>query len=715
MARPKLRSPDQPLLVRCLLGMYEGLASLRLAVLLIAASAVVLAWATFVESWFGTEAVQFGIYQTWWFAAIVALLGLNVLAAALIRVPWERRQTGFVITHAGIIVLLVGCLLSRLGGIDAQMPVFEGSAGHVAFENTQHFELKVQPTGQDKAEPTTINIPFAAGPFNWQDYSADLIRVPWRHYPTLYWLPWRLAHRDWGTIYNDQGIQLEVLDYYSDSRLAPAPPLKLQVHAGGDNKSNKNQHNAPDAAWTSVSLDVRGIADPHSSHGRMGLGSRQQLSDGTRIVFWVAKNKAETEAFLQSGPVSPLGNEGQLVFHVAGQKYPIPIEKFEQKTRQPLGSTGIEVELDRLDPQFLGAVLRIHAPDTQPQRMVLLADFPEFSQQDYQHGVYGEYWVDTTKRSKESKEASKDSPESIHQPERPRIDIVQGADRKLYYRTWHSPQFGVVAPLPLGGTKITAFEKSASPVTLIVKQFTPHDQPGLKLQPVPFAAKRSNELKQRRVHLRLTVDGHQQEFWLAGLPKDPFGLIVDNDQQHMVNGKDRQVTVTLPWDKIDLGFQLHLHKFQRKLDPGSSQASHYSSLVELLDRDGNKVHKIRGNTDDKDNLIRITLNQPVNFFDPATGHSYRIYQEAFRGPWKPGDPEFDQLVGGSGTREELFLSWLTVNYDPGRGLKYAGSLMIVAGIAAMFYMRVYFFRPRMSLERNPLADHQETSDKQGLS
>lgn len=698
MARPTLRSPDQSPPVRFLLGLYEGLASLKLAVFVISASAAVLGWATFVESRFGTAAVQFGVYQTWWFAGLIALLGLNVLAAALIRIPWKRYQTGFVITHAGIIALLIGCLLSRLGGIDAQMPIFEGSAGHVAFEDSQHFELKIQPTGENPAEATTVNIPFAAGPFNWQDYSADWIRLPWSNASTLFWFPWRLAHRDWGTIYDDQGIRLEVLDYYSDSRLAPAPPLKLKVQSVGNADSEKNRDNTAGATWSTVSLDVRGVADPHSPHGRMGLGSRQSVAGGARIVFWVAKNQAETEAFLQSGPVGALGPEGQLVFHAAGQKFSIPLEKFQQKTRQPLGTTGIEVELDRLDPQFLGAVLQVYAPNSQPRRMVLLADFPEFSQQDDQHGVYGEYWIDATKRPQE---ASNDKPDSIHHPERPRIDILQGADRKLYYRTWHSPHFGDIAPLPLGGATINAFPKSDAPVTFVVEQFTPHDQPGLKIEPVPFAKKRASELKARRVRLRLTVDGHQEEFWLAGLPKDPFGLVANNDQQHVVEGKQRRVAVTLPWDKIDVGFKLHLHKFQRKLDPGSSQASHYSSLVELLDRDGNKVPHIDGNTGG--NLIRITLNQPVNFADPKTGRSYRIYQEAFRGPWKPGDPEFDQLVGGSGTREELFLSWLTVNYDPGRGLKYTGSLMIVAGIATMFYMRAYFFRPRLSSERSDSA------------
>ncbi len=49
-------------------------------------------------------------------------------------------------------------------------------------------------------------------------------------------------------------------------------------------------------------------------------------------------------------------------------------------------------------------------------------------------------------------------------------------------------------------------------------------------------------------------------------------------------------------------------------------------------------------------------------------------------------------------RDELYQSTLTFNYDPGRGLKYFGCLMIVAGIAAMFYMKAYFFarRPRQN-------------------
>ena len=39
---------------------------------------------------------------------LLAFLGDNILCAALIRYPWKKRQTGFVITHAGLLILLAG-------------------------------------------------------------------------------------------------------------------------------------------------------------------------------------------------------------------------------------------------------------------------------------------------------------------------------------------------------------------------------------------------------------------------------------------------------------------------------------------------------------------------------------------------------------------------------------------------------------------------------
>jgi hypothetical protein len=435
--------------MRLLLGGVEALASLKLAVLVIAASALVLGWATFVERWYGTPAVHFGIYGTWWFAGLLGLLGLNVLAAALVRFPWKKHQTGFVVTHAGIILLLIGCLQSRLGGIDAQLPIFEGDSGHVAFQDKQHFELRIEPTGPEGGKGKLVRIPFTPGPFNWRDYSADLVRLPWQDDGTLYWFPWRLAHRDFGLIYQGQGVELSTKDYQSDSQRRP---------------------------------------------------------DG-------------------------------------------------------------------------------------------------------------------------------------------------------------------------------------------------------KVVPLPFDKKKDQVLKQRRVRLRLSLDGRTETAWLDGLPMVPAELLgrsFRDGQQWTLSGKDRRVKIKLAWDEIDTGFRLYLHRFDRRLDPGTSQPSHYSSLVSRLPPESAAEAEARGRDPTaaiaKDRAaaqaekIPITLNEPVSFADPNTGLSYRMYQESFQGPFKPGDRAFDALAGPT-DRDELWESVLTVNYDPGRGLKYFGCLLVVAGIATMFYMRAYFFRP----------------------
>lgn len=68
------------------------------------------------------------------------------------------------------------------------------------------------------------------------------------------------------------------------------------------------------------------------------------------------------------------------------------------------------------------------------------------------------------------------------------------------------------------------------------------------------------------------------------------------------------------------------------------------------------------------------------------------------GPWLPGDPLYERFTARPGRTGEkpdrLEASVLTVNYDPGRGVKYLGSGLVVVGIFTMFYMRAYFFAPR---------------------
>ena len=145
MAQPKLVSPDQPFALRILLRGYEFYASLKLAVVLIFAMAFALGYATFVEAAYGTPVVQYFVYQTWWFNGLNILLGINIFCAAAIRYPWQRHQTGFVVTHIGLLVLLGGAAIGRQSGVDAQIPVFENRMERYAFDRTNlFFDVKLK-------------------------------------------------------------------------------------------------------------------------------------------------------------------------------------------------------------------------------------------------------------------------------------------------------------------------------------------------------------------------------------------------------------------------------------------------------------------------------------------------------------------------------------------------------------------------------------------
>ncbi len=53
------------------------------------------------------------------------MLGVNVFCAAMVRYPWKGYQTGFVITHLGIITLLMGSIIGLLFGVEGSITLIE--------------------------------------------------------------------------------------------------------------------------------------------------------------------------------------------------------------------------------------------------------------------------------------------------------------------------------------------------------------------------------------------------------------------------------------------------------------------------------------------------------------------------------------------------------------------------------------------------------------
>ena len=123
-----LTQPPPNTLRRLGLRVFRFLASLKLAVILLSVLILAAATGTICESTFDTKVARAYIYNAPWFNAWMVLLAVNLFAAAWSRYPWKSHHAGFVITHAGIITLLIGALVGRLCGIEGTMTLFEGTA-----------------------------------------------------------------------------------------------------------------------------------------------------------------------------------------------------------------------------------------------------------------------------------------------------------------------------------------------------------------------------------------------------------------------------------------------------------------------------------------------------------------------------------------------------------------------------------------------------------
>ena len=109
-----------------MLFVIKLLGSLKFAIFLIASLAVLLIASTLTESAYGTPFAQKVFYQAGWFDLFLSLLWVNVFCSTILRYPFKKNHAGFLVTHIGILTLLIGALLSRLFGVEGQMPLHEG-------------------------------------------------------------------------------------------------------------------------------------------------------------------------------------------------------------------------------------------------------------------------------------------------------------------------------------------------------------------------------------------------------------------------------------------------------------------------------------------------------------------------------------------------------------------------------------------------------------
>ena len=246
---------------------------------------------------------------------------------------------------------------------------------------------------------------------------------------------------------------------------------------------------------------------------------------------------------------------------------------------------------------------------------------------------------------------------------------------------------------------ITVFRDTPDAASLTFKNFEPAARPDIRPRPIPFNQELDYRLRQAFV--RLTVDGQSDEFWAHASQTTPRNCSACTGSRttsctNSSNGTNARGGSTTRsrarGGRLCLAlkhnpssrFHRPAQQGRRKLDPGSSQASFYASEIDLLPnltKDELAAAGTSGSPPSFQNLL-VTLNAPLDFTDPRSGKSFRMFQTSMSQETYPPQ-EFGIKLG-----EPVYVSGLSLNDDPGRGLTYVGCLLIVAGIFAAYFIKL---------------------------
>ncbi|MDR0520767.1 MAG: cytochrome c biogenesis protein ResB [Planctomycetaceae bacterium] len=714
--------------------------SLFLGIVLLIIILILLAWGTFIESEYGAAVSRFVLYGNPCFAFLLLLLAVNILAHIVSRFPWEKSDLPFLTVHCGILILFFGCFQTWNGGEEAQITLPEGTIGNTASRPEQQqitFELTDHTAAQPSADtPKIQRIPFRPGPFSWDDYQYDHWIKNSKPYQTTLWYAMQTARRDHGQIpTGDPSVQLEVLDYYADSLLEPAPPLELNIRRKGSGFSGK-QTSAGE--WESVRLEQK-----QPVHGFDVRGASATMSQGERVSYSTALCKEELIAFLTAGslhygagqsvghshsstilgsgaeittdlPDRTAGPYGTVILHRNNFRMPIDagtLIALAAGQRVPLKEFGLEI--GNVQFKERGPILHftLYTKGGEQESMTLFPDNPEMNVHARRLGVFGSYWINPYEMM--SKNAALADHPVLKRAALPRLDFMQGPDCKLYYRLRAGQKSvsgevsergntaikeflgegtaGGEMPNQKGSEKLMCTIAQGMPyeVDVAVEKFVPHDCPGSRI--VPKAAE-PGQHKETRIKLRAVFDGNESTFWLRAVSPTVIPLPPQQDQIRYLYGKNRTLCVQLDFEKIDLGFGIFLKKFEQRTEPGTRMPSHFSSLVDYVQPVDPAMKGIFFSRSSADfsplpggENVRISMNRPG--YCRGTGKGWRIYQSSYLGPFYPDQPQFHELYDGSvfpwetKPRESIAMSTLSVNADPGRGWKYFGCFLLVLGTA----------------------------------
>jgi len=182
------------------------------------------------------------------------------------------------------------------------------------------------------------------------------------------------------------------------------------------------------------------------------------------------------------------------------------------------------------------------------------------------------------------------------------------------------------------------------PIQVQVKNFVP--QALNKTEYVSAKERSDNPVPAIRISL---IDNPASSLWLS------LG-----DRAEFTNRNNEPISVGYFQKRVILPFALRLKNFEMKNNPGTMDPASYASHVQVIEN-------FQKSQSDMDSLPvhTIQMNEPLKV------QHYTFYQASYI-------PDFPRIT----------TTVLSVNYDPGRFLKYSGSLLLVLGSIFLYLSKV---------------------------
>ena len=643
---------------------FEFFASLKLAVVLLAVIIVAAIAGTIYESSFDAKVARAYVYGAPWFNIWLVLLGANLACSALSRWPWRKHHLAFLITHLGIITLLIGSLIGRIWGIEGTMTLFKGEA----------------PTNRLLVDQRQLRVHDVDGIV--KGYPAEFL-----HHP-----PSPQHPRDLGFLASS--AHLQIVDYAPaiEGKLNPKPssdggaPASAEASAGRPAlhftiaTAMMNQHLnswllADDSQHGNFSMGLANIELKQGTAAGSGRGDspnrppseseanpKDQAVELEESIFAFSNAPDEQIGHVRKG--GSTGAKVRLVAPVNGNKGYVVVSSGEKETifdvaknlghDVPIENTPFTLRIENYWPDFRIENGKPSSFSDEPNNPAVLVTIsgqavPVSEAETNPHGGGKEL---TTTGGPPTMPAPGEETQN-------HLTLFIADDGAITYELASrkngksSGKLDLNKPLPTGWADWQLVVDETMPSAQAQMDFTP-----LKSKPTASASG-TGDLPDG-VRVRVEQNGETFERWApAGWQITiPIHQRTDSPGRTSPDG----IMVAYGWKTVSLPIGLELLNFEVKRNEGSDSPAGFKSTLRVVTADGDSA------------TGACWMNNPFSFpgrwWHTWTGLTYKISQAS----WNP---------------ENLAQSSVQILRDPGWLLKWIGSLLVVIGVFMMFYLQPY--------------------------